>query len=67
MDKICGARHFEASRSKDKVKTMLLLLLTGYSMTNNQEEFGKIKALLTKYFPGDSAVRKAIYDYSFQG
>jgi hypothetical protein len=66
IDKICSASHFEAPRFKDKVKTMLLLLLAGYSMTNNQEEFDKIKALLNKYFPGDSAVRKAIYDYSFQ-
>jgi hypothetical protein len=65
IDKICTARHFEAPKFKDWVKTMLLLLLTGYSMTNNQEGFDKTRTLLNKYFSGDSAVRKAVRDYSF--
>ena len=65
IDKILTARHLSASLVKAQVKSVLLGLLAGYSITGNRTGFENIEAILGKYYRGDNDVRRYVENYRY--
>jgi hypothetical protein len=65
IDKILTARHLSASLVKAQVKSVLLGLLAGYSITGNRAGFENIEAILGKYYRGDNDVKRYVENYRY--
>jgi hypothetical protein len=58
IDKIANANHLDASRVRNKLKTVLLILGTTYFVTNNRAGVQNIQEILGKYFKLDKDVQQ---------